>query len=84
MKLEVYLLPAHWASTLINGDASGLDDAEETALNQLVDDIVAEFGAAYCIDVKDGEGEFTYWHDATPYLGCLGCQCLEFTFDVGA
>ena len=30
-KTDTIDMPAHWASYLINGDASGLDDAEQAA-----------------------------------------------------
>jgi hypothetical protein len=29
METKTYWLPAHWASALINGDTTGLDDADE-------------------------------------------------------
>lgn len=34
---ETYTLPAHWASYLLNGDASGISDADEHAVNAWLD-----------------------------------------------
>lgn len=71
MKFTAYKLPAHWASALINGDASGLSD--DQALAQWLDDVKP----GYCVSC-DGEPEFTRWHDAREYA--LAGDCLTFTF----
>ena len=34
IKTEEFLLPAHWACYLINGDASGLTDAEQAEIEE--------------------------------------------------
>ena len=74
METTTYWLPAHWASALVNGDFTGLDEDDEEALmrviagEQLPDPIA-------CGD----EPEFRKYHDAQPY-GVLACDCLEYTF----
>jgi|TARA_B100000085_G_scaffold171205_1_gene155807 hypothetical protein len=82
MITEKYDLPAHWASYLINGDATSfsLNDDGGDAEIALIDEIVAD------IDTKGGalitcseESFFSKYHDAQPY-GVLACDCLEYTF----
>ena len=80
MKIETseWILPAHWASYLINGDASSFslyDDGE--AELRVIDQIVKEAGA--CLTCSDDEGDFRKYHDAQPY-GILACDCLTYTF----
>ena len=82
MKTEKYILPSHWASALINGDESGMDDDDCRALNAFVAAGVKEYGLFMCIDVSDDDGgDFRKYHDAEPY-GVLACDVATFTFDV--
>lgn len=78
MKTETYTLPAHWASYLINGDASSfsLDDDGGDAEIKLIDDWLKDVGP--CLGCSD-ETEFRRYHDAP---GVLACDCLEFIFEV--
>ena len=75
-----YDLPAHWASYLINGDASSFSlnddggDAEIATIDQLIDDI----GLGDPVTCSD-EQEFRRYHDAHSY-GVLPVDCLKFTF----
>lgn len=71
MKTSTYILPAHWASALINGDTSGMEDAEEKEL----DDWLALEQPGYCVDCEDNVG-FSWHNDAT----ALGGDCMTFTF----
>lgn len=71
---ETYDLPSHWASYLINGDCSGMDDAE---IKQ-VDDWCASHKVGLCVGCDDAE-EFKTYHDAYPEV--LACSCLGFTFE---
>jgi len=71
LKFTEYLLPAHWASALINGDYSGLDYKEADELDAWVR--FAKPG--YCVGCSD-EAEFCGRNDATN----LGGDCLVFTF----
>lgn len=74
-----YTLPVHWASALINGDDSGLDDDEQDALDEFVNDMVQQHGKCYCIGVKE-DTNFVKYHDAEIY-GILACDCATFVFE---
>lgn len=74
IKTQTYTLPAHWASALINGDTSGMEDAEEKEMDVWLD---AE-KPGWCVDCTD-EAEFRRSNDATS----LGGDCLTFTFQQG-
>lgn len=52
MKTKTYTAPAYWASALVNGDSSGLDDHESTSIDAWLDyndnpNIVSCSDAAY-------------------------------------
>ncbi len=74
MKTKTYWLPAHWASALVNGDTTGLDDADENMLDWVMtaEDLSAPIACGE-------EVSFLKYHDAQPY-GVLACDCLEYTF----
>ena len=74
METSTYKLPAHWASALINGDYSGLDEQDEEQLMR----VIAGEDLPDPIDCST-EPEFMKYHDAQPY-GVLACDCLTFTF----
>lgn len=74
-------LPAHWACALFYSDTSGLDDAEQRALDLFTESMVAEYGSCWCVGVSDDEGDFRRYHDATPF-GILACDVLTYTFDI--
>ena len=80
MKQEDYMLPADWASYLINGDASSfsLDEDEGEAELAIIDQIVANIGAGGPVCCSD-ESTFMKYHDARPY-GILAADCLLYTF----
>ena len=67
------LLPAYWASALINDDFSGVSDEEEDAIRQFL----ADYSDWYVADCNEGV-EFTPWHDAKKY-GVLAGDCLTYT-----
>ena len=77
---EDYMLPAHWASYLINGDATSFSlnddggDAELAVINTIIENIDAGDPVS-CSD----EPVFMKYHDARPY-GVLASDCLMFTF----
>lgn len=75
VETEDYTLPAHWASALINGDRSGLDDADEADLEAWLATHPDLGDCPTCTD----EEEFRTSHDATG-VGVLACNCLTFTF----
>lgn len=74
METSTYKLPAHWASALINGDFSGLEEEDEEQLMR----VIAGEGLPDPIGCST-EPEFMKYHDAEPY-GVLACDCLTFTF----
>lgn len=70
IRTRTYTLPAYWASALINGDYSGLEDGEEDEINAWLGD----HPRLSCVDVGE------------PYLGRydgLICDVATFTFLVG-
>ena len=71
-----YLLPEHWASALVNGDESGMDDTESATLAAWL----ADRPSLSCIDVAD-DASFTAWHDARAY-NVKACNAATFTFQV--
>jgi len=72
MQTETYTLPAHWASYLINGDASGLEDSEQEQVDAWRD-YHPELSA--CVDCTQ-EPEFRHSNDAD----FLGGDTLKYTF----
>ena len=71
LKPITYILPAHWASYLINGDNSSLGDWEQNQVdnflkNNALPDAVSCSDAAY----------FSKYNDAKT----LACDVLEYTF----
>ena len=77
MKTETYTLPAHWASYLINGDASSFSlyddgDAEIARIDAFCENIGGD-----CVDVSE-ESYFSRWNDA----GELAGDMAEFTFQI--
>lgn len=80
MKTEDYMLPAHWASYLINGDSSSfsLDEDEGEKELAVIDQIIKDIDAGGPVSCSD-EPVFMTYHDARPY-GILATDCLLYTF----
>ena len=76
IKTVEYTLPNYWASALINGDDSGLDDDENATLAAWLNN----HPNLSCIDVAD-DSSFTAWHDARAY-NVKACDAATFTFQV--
>jgi len=73
MRTVTLIAPAHWASYLINGDASGLDRAERWA----VDAWLASEGLG--LPVSCEPAGFTAHHDATRFAPCAAdCEAFDF------
>ena len=71
LKFETYVLPVYWASALINGDDSGLEDDE-------IKEIAAFCkGLGPCVDVSEEE-EFSCTNDAND----MGGAVATFTFQI--
>ena len=66
--------PAAWASYIINGDDSGLEDDEIAECDAMVDDIMSETGKAWCVGCSE-VSEFRH----RPDYGMSG-DCLTYTF----
>ena len=76
MRFETFTAtaPADWASYLINGDASGLEDGEEAIIDAWIAD--------YCeglMPVDCTENGFMAYHDAWHWYP-LGSDCQTYTF----
>ena len=76
IKTIVLTAPSHWASYLINADASGLEPDEIDACDRW---LKAEFSrqAYSCVDAVDAG--FMRWHDAGQHY-TLAADCCEYTF----
>ena len=62
IEVLAYQLPAYWASYLINGDASGLEDGEQAQ----IDAFLKRESVPYPIYFVDcGESYFSHSNDAT-------------------
>lgn len=71
------ILPAHWASALINGDYSSFtDSAADTNEIEIIRLTKILFGD--CVACNDEPSFYTH-HDASPD-GVLACDCLVYTF----
>jgi hypothetical protein len=57
MKANVYILPAHWVTALVNDDFSGLEEHDETRLNNWIEKV--DPGHAI---TPDGEPYFQHGH----------------------
>lgn len=67
-----YILPSCYASALINGDYSGLEDEDEKELNEWLDRVKP----GYCVGCSE-EAYFTHGHDMNRNQGA---DVLEFYF----
>lgn len=67
-EVSTYTLPAHWASYLINGDASGLEDDDQAECDAFIE--------KEGINVFDCVGESSFYrrNDA----GTLACDCCTY------
>lgn len=70
---ETYTAPGAWASYLINGDATGIDDADRAAADRFVAWVDA--GAPVSCD----DAGFRRWHDAFQFCP-LAADCQEYVF----
>ena len=72
LSLETATAPSAWASYLINGDASGLDEGEDKEIDQWLE----ELGWGMPCGCEDAG--FIHWHDAHQYAGAADCQTYQF------
>ena len=77
-----YTAPAHWACYLINGDCSGMDDADIEACDNWADTLPGMVASCTSED-DDNHAGFMRWHDAAafaPYAAdCATYTVLEYT-----
>lgn len=78
----VFALPAHWASYLINNDASSfcLEENGPQATVDLINRWMQREGLGVCLGCSD-ESFFT-WHPDFPHQ--QGGTCLDYTFTLNA
>jgi hypothetical protein len=75
-KIEKFTAPSHWASYLINGDASGMEADEKSACDRWL----ARINMGGPVDCEDA-GFKGHYHDAW-YETPLGADCQTYTFMV--
>lgn len=80
MKTAVVILPAFWASALINNDFSGLDAEDAATVRTWQTDTASAYGAA--LGCSDDEF-YTAFHDARKYVAGQ-CACLDYVFPIVA
>lgn len=73
MNTETYILPAHWASPLINDDYSGLEESEHAEVIEFL--FINKETLGSCINVSD-DSWFAHSNDAHT----LACDVATFTF----
>ena len=73
---HIYLY-SHYASALINGDLSGLEDSDIVELDHILNLIKSDYGTADCIDADTENTDFQYPEYSLENL--RGDVCL-FTF----
>jgi hypothetical protein len=66
MQIETFTLPAHWASFLINGDASGFTDDEIAEIDAMFDGTVKQGYIRFEVLACDDESYFTRYVDFLP------------------
>ena len=71
----LFTLPNHWASALINGDTTGLEEEELANFELFCDD---ETQGLTCVDCWE-DSSFVKYHDAKDY-GILATDCSTFVF----
>ena len=69
------ILPAHWASALVNADYTGMDDREIVELETWQNSNTNTHNSPLAVSA---EPEFVAFHDAP---GVLPAECLEYTFE---
>lgn len=71
IRLETHTLPAYWASYLINGDCSGMEDDEIIEC----DEYCACHPGDRMIDDEECEGSFKHYNDANN----VGGDVIKYT-----
>lgn len=72
-----YTAPSHWASYLINGDASGMDARDQRACDQWADTLPGMVVSCTGED-DDNHPGFMRWHDAASWAP-YAADCSTYT-----
>ena len=64
-----FIIPSYYASAIILGDFSGLDDEDETAIQSFLDKTVEQYGHAQFIYDYDTESYFSTRNDVDNLAG---------------
>ena len=78
----IFTIADHYASALVNGDYTGLNDAEEKELNEFLAHLKREYGTSNLVLTDyyaENEGDFNR-DDVTN----LWANCLQFNLEVNA
>lgn len=75
-----FLLPDHWAPTLINSDPSNMEDDDIVLLDRFIEECFPNGYVCVRID-SDSESKFCKYHDLHHY-GYPACNVLTYTFTV--
>ena len=73
IKVETFTGVAYWASYLVNGDASGMDDSE-IALADKWQESIAPY---YVVSIEDDSERFT-WHGELYGADCSGVTVCDY------
>ena len=74
-EVEVFELPIYWASYLINGDATSLDDYEQKVVDGWLKEISEHYDANIAVVDCSEDQWFSSRNDATN----LGGMCCHYT-----
>ena len=78
IETDIVTLPTYWASALINGDYSGLDDAE-AARCEAAEDRLADDGWSVSGPADDVEPRFTWSYGLyDPAADCMGGDVIDY------
>lgn len=73
LEVHTYTAPSCWASYLINGDASGLDDEDIAKCDAWLESLPSQ----WCVSCE--ELGFCHFHDAREFAPCAA-DCAIYTF----
>lgn len=81
MKTETFIIPDFYLPALINGDYSGLSDADAEALDRFTEEQLKHFERFWALCDTESEGFLTF-HDLKPF-GIGAADCSSVVFDIG-
>lgn len=75
--VHTYIAPSHWACYLINGDCSGMDDADIAHCDSWAATLPGMVASCTSEDDDEHPG-FTRWHDAAAFAP-YAADCAAYT-----